>query len=171
MISAFTGNIGTGKTCWMTAYGFLLHGASGFPAFANYAVRYAERLTSLEQLFDTRKGIVLLDELPTLADSRSFAQKNVKQLTQFLAQTRKAGLTVLYTTQYIHQVDKRVRAFTDSLVVCRKRGNRGQYRTQMDFYVPTFAEDTYAKVGSKSVRHDPFWYSLYDTWERVEVLE
>ena len=170
-IVAFTGNIGTGKTLEASKYAYLLHRGTGVPVSANYGLRFAHRLWSLNDLYAARSGVVVLDEAQTILDSRAFARQSVRDVTQFLAQTRKFFLHLVLVTQYIHQLDKRARGYVDSLVICRKRGQRGHYRTQLDFYVPAVVvEDTFVKVGSKSLPHHRFWYSLYDTFEEVTVL-
>lgn len=138
MIIGFTGNLGGGKTLgavqWAMEYSLK---AGGAPVATNIRLNPAYwtphrgtnpafRIVTLrkpDDLIDFVRGgggIVLLDELHRMADSRmSMATANVL-LSQFVMFLRKAGLTLLFTSQWERQIDSRLRAIMDLVIRCRK---------------------------------------------------
>jgi len=73
--------------------------------------------TFMEQMPDTLKGHSLgFDEIHNILDSRSGSKGKNKKRTHFILQSRHAGqgdMDLYYTTQFIGQVDKRLRMNTD----------------------------------------------------------
>lgn len=169
-IVLYTGGLGSGKTFMMTVTGYYMHTVSRAPVYANYAVSYAEKLISYEHLFSLERAIVLIDEAQVLIDSRMFSSNKQRQFTQWSLQTRKAMLTILMTTQRIHQIDKRVRGIVDVVFECAKFGIGGAYRSRVRRFVPV-GEDEYLYTGSRSVIHLKQFYQLYDTYQRVTMLK
>lgn len=150
MIIGFTGNLGGGKTLgavqWAMEYSLKAGGAPVAtnirlnPAYwtahrdANPAFRIVP-LRKPDDLCDFVRGgggILLLDELHRMADARmSMATANVL-LSQFVMFLRKAGLTLLFTSQWERQIDSRLRAIMDLVIRCRKwktpEGPRFEYQ-------------------------------------------
>ena len=126
MFVAFTGTLGSGKTLSMTFWGRYFGAKLNCPVYANYQTSFASPISDWKQLTQITNGIVLLDELHILMDSRKSVGKFTggKQTarTHFMLQTRKKNMLVLYTTQLFGQVDLRVRSITDYMIMCQKRG-------------------------------------------------
>jgi len=62
--------------------------------------------------------VILLDEVHILLDSRGSMKKENKVVSFWLNQTRKMGVKLYYTTQHLHQIDKRLRSGTDFFIFC-----------------------------------------------------
>ena len=62
--------------------------------------------------------ILLLDELHIWLDSRTSMSKRNRTISYFALQTRKEDVDLYYTTQYLIQVDIRIRNLTTHLVEC-----------------------------------------------------
>lgn len=70
---------------------------------------------------DCREIVVLLDELGLWAPSRMWADLPTGMLNTW-PQSRKSGLTIIYTAQYIDQIDKLIREVTETVTFCRRIG-------------------------------------------------
>lgn len=132
VIMGFVGRRGDGKTLAMTA---ALLRASQFQRtiFANYGLHFpgqepsyipltADMVSDFAKsdsgLIDAAIGI---DEIHVWLDSRMHGTKRNRVASYMLTQTRKRSVDVMYTTQFLHQVEKRVRDNTDVVVECRNR--------------------------------------------------
>jgi Zonular occludens toxin (Zot) len=156
----FQGTLGSGKTLNMTALGARAF-ASGQKIYANYPTRYATRLNSLQEMMQVRNAVLLLDELQSILDSREF--KNNTALSQWILIVRKLGLSILYTTQFLGQVDLRVRHVTEYVYCCAKTEFRGSKATKVTV-VKWFGES--GRVARSYVLpHSKELYSLYDTYD------
>lgn len=164
-VSAFVGTLGSGKTLFMS---FLaaLEMQRGRPVWANYALHGATRLNTWDELFATSDGLICLDELQVLVDSREFSKKENKVFSQWLLQTRKAGLELWFTTQHIEQVDKRVRGVLDWLFFLDRRSRRVPMST-----VHMFDFQFGIAKGRRTLLHSPALYGLYDTYQKITMLE
>lgn len=119
-----------------------------------------------------QNAVLLLDEMHIWIDSRSSMKQKNKAITYFILQTRKRNVRLLYTTQHLHQVDKRLRDTTDVIVFCRNISNRTS--TVRDKNVPTYIINEFVyqwredmKPKMKVIHANPV-YDLYDTTEMVE---
>ena len=138
MIMAFTGHLGSGKTLGLTYFAWLTSfKAGGVPILANYPMReefFARhrerngrfRLYHLQSEDDWLQfaagggGVVALDELHRLVDSRTALSAQNVILTQFMAFLRKIGATTLCTDQHAAFMDVRMRVLIDAWVRCSK---------------------------------------------------
>lgn len=154
----FQGVLGAGKTLSMTRVGAAAY-ASGQRVYANYSTCFAEPITSILHMFDLRDSVLLLDELQSILDSREF--KNNAALTQWILIVRKLGLSILYTTQFLGQVDLRVRHVTEWVYCCEKASLFGKQATKQTI-VKWQGEG--GRITKTTVfAHTPQLYSLYDT--------
>lgn len=124
MIYGFIGDIGQGKTLSMvrTAYSLFKQGHKiysniklnfKFEYFTiNDIIKYAEN----DKTF--KNAVFLIDEAHIFIDSRNSMTKKNLIISYFILQTRKKDVTLLYTTQYFHQIDKRLRASTNAIIEC-----------------------------------------------------
>ncbi len=165
MIVAYCGTLGAGKTLLMSicAYDEYLRGRK---IYANYSLCFADRVTSWEELYQLENGVICIDELQVLADSRKFSSAQNLEMSQWLLQTRKIGLDFHFTTQGIDQVDKRFRTVLDYMFFLERLGGPGSGMSQWWFIDFQMGREK----SSGRFRHHPALYGLYDTYQRISVL-
>lgn len=172
MLVGIMGKMGTGKTLSMSVLASYLSRATGAPLWANYSLKGAKPLTSLDQINDTTCGIECIDEAWLSMDSRMW-EDNVR-ISHWVNQTRKKKVIVFYTTQHIRQMEMRMRNATDILIVCEKKG-RAIWLTFIDYQ--------YKQIGKKFCINKPERFyghldeeskvltGLYDTYEVLKPLK
>lgn len=115
MIIGIVGDLGCSKTLTMTHLGNIME-ESGICIYSNYHLTFKHnRIEGIDGIneIETDRNALLLDEIWLTADSRkSMAYENM-MLSTSLLQSRKKHIDVLYTTQYINQVDVRIRSITN----------------------------------------------------------
>lgn len=156
----FQGTLGAGKTLSMTRRGALAFSA-GQKVYSNYECIFAEPITSLKHLLELRNAVLLLDELQTIVDSREF--KNNINLTQWILIVRKLGLSILYTTQFLGQVDIRVRHVTEYVYCCEKASYYGYPATKT--YLVKWQGEGGRIVRTFVMPHTQELYNLYNTYD------
>lgn len=62
-----------------------------------------------------------IDEIHIFVDSRNSGSKRNKIMSYLFTQTRKRNVRLFYTTQFFHQIDKRLRSNTDIFIRCKKQ--------------------------------------------------
>lgn len=129
MIIGYIGTRGRGKTlsCVREAYE---HYRNGYTIYSNIKLnkRYFKKYYTLsgDMLIDWVKGekhfkkaFFILDEVHIFLDSRMGMSKKNVIISYFILQTRKRDVRLGYTTQFLNQVDKRLRNPTDIMVQCQ----------------------------------------------------
>jgi len=130
MIILVDGNRGMGKTLTAVkeAYAF---GTKGYKILSNLKLDFPDKNIEWEtyrmkDVMDYAKSknelkdiVVLMDELQILLDSRMSMTKRNILISYFLMQTRKRNVHIIGTTQYLHQVDKRIRSTCDMFISCK----------------------------------------------------
>jgi len=190
VLIAIVGELGVGKTltltylAWRNWYtkkreicsNYTLY---GIPFTPIKTVEDLERMIpaktpTLEELLKIKEVFFAGDELWRWIDARCALldisereRKRVKNkfITDILAASRKAFVTIAYTTQTIGQIDKRIRQVTDFVAYPIMKGSICHVR----FFIgprPT------AAAMDKDIRFptEPF-YALFNTYERVYPLE
>jgi hypothetical protein len=159
VIVGFVGRMGSGKTLSMTRE-LKKYKDRGYRVLTNYAVSFSDERIDFDKLFaiaeeqgDLNNVVLGLDEIHILLDSRSAVTTNNKVMTFWLNQTRKMSVKLFYTTQYAHQVDKRLRAGTDLFIYCNgvkvfKDGKEyfichNEYETDERYFRDTFVGNDY----------------------------
>jgi len=118
MIYGLIGDIGTGKTMLMTYLGYQMY-REGYNIYSNYNLNFKHKyIKNLEDFDDIVEypNAFLLDEVWITADSRSSMKKRNISLSRILLQSRKLDSDVLYTTQFINQVDRRIRGISQCIM-------------------------------------------------------
>jgi len=70
---------------------------------------------------ETQNGVIVLDELATWLNSRTFNDKNRAPVIDWLLHSRKYGWDVYFICQHLEQIDKQVRtSLVEYLVTCRR---------------------------------------------------
>lgn len=113
------GDRGSGKTNLMTKYLYDFS-LEGYDIVANYPVKFKARYMPFseirkmpEEIEDT---IIGMDELGIGADSYDFFSKDVKMITDLIAQIRKLHCRVYYTVQRFNMIARRLRLQTDGFI-------------------------------------------------------
>jgi len=114
--------MGGGKTLSMMGYALLLAAQTDQDVHANFHLNverthYYERWRELENV---ENAIVLFDELDKTADARMWKSKEQIYFTHLFTQFRKKGVTFMYSSQRVRQVEVRVRENSDYVCECAK---------------------------------------------------
>ena len=136
MIVAFVGNQGSGKTLGLTfnawfSFRYMYHLVNGFwqikpdwKIYANYKLKGIdfEPITNIDEIDKMRSGTFFGDEFWSWADSRESETPLNKIISKIILAARKRNVNIFYTTQKLHQMEKRIRDITDMIVVPRLYG-------------------------------------------------
>lgn len=124
-ITGFIGDIGGGKTASMVREAYIKHIQEDKKIISNMRLNFNHQYITLDNfmsMIDNKENltdcILLLDELHIWLDSRTSMSKRNRVVSYLLLQSRKLSIDIFYTTQYITQVDVRVRNLTNTLVEC-----------------------------------------------------
>lgn len=154
------GTLGSGKTLNMTRIGALCR-ASGQTVYSNYETSFARPIDSIPHMFTIRNSVLLIDELQSILDSREF--KNNASLTQWIVIVRKLGLSIVYTTQFLGQVDLRVRHVTEYVYACEKTFFRGKPATKVA--VVRWRGEAGRVFKTFILPHNEALFALYNTYD------
>jgi|AntAceMinimDraft_18_1070375.scaffolds.fasta_scaffold152144_2 GTPase SAR1 family protein len=126
------GKQGSGKTLMITKFCVDNYNDKPRPIFSNYELKKLpytsitfetstdpKKLSILDTLDSDpnyfNNSIMLLDEIHIYADSLDFKKNNSRRLQIFFSQLRKRNILLLATTQYIMNVDIRIRRQTKNV--------------------------------------------------------
>lgn len=173
MICGFIGKMGSGKTLSMTRELYKYY-QKGHTIMTNYGVSFPHEKINFEELYNNAEEqvemnnlVIALDEVHIVLDSRSGMSGVNKVITFWLNQTRKMGVKLFYTTQYLHQIDKRLRSGTDIFVFTNgmkvvKANGKEYFVVQNDI--------TDGDNSKKEIFIGNDYYKLYDTNEVVNFI-
>jgi len=174
MISGFIGDIGGGKTASMVKEVYIKY-LQGRKIYSNIKLNFPYTPITRDNLqematggFNLNNGVLVLDEIHIYIDSRTSMSKSNRIITYFALQTRKVGVDLYYTTQYIDQVDKRIRNLTNNLIECYTEVNS---LTNEKFTLNIYRIRKINKVIVKKIIFPTrIVYDLYDTFEVVNIV-
>lgn len=133
--------------------------------FSNYHTRFSKLITPLDLInFDIGSGLLALDEIHTMIDSRLNSQAG-RYISYFITQSGKRGVHIIYTTQNFMMVDKRLRDLTHIKIVCHNTKTRFKY--QIYRLEENGLEYRYVKTLYLSHDKAKLYYDLYDTRELI----
>ena len=127
MIIVIDGNRGQGKTLTAVKECYLF-GLQGYTIYSNLELNFPDKniivkpyklkemIGYAEDKNELRKAVVLMDEMHIALDSRTSMTKRNIIISYFLLQTRKRDVHIIGTTQYLHQIDKRVRSTAEMFI-------------------------------------------------------
>ena len=174
MICGFIGDVGSGKTASMINEAYYLHVTTGKKVISNLHLNFDHEYITLEDfltMVDNKEGlqdcILLLDELHIWMDSRTSMSKRNRAVSYFGLQTRKVSVDLFYTTQYINQVDLRIRNLTNVLIECytsKSKVNNENYTLNVIHVRRTNKTSTLKHIFKTSNV-----YNLYDTNEIIST--
>lgn len=175
MIIGIVGSIGSGKTLFMT-YLLKRYLEKGMTVMTNYRVKIPHTLIDRETIRryadknnPLKDCVLALDEAHILLDCRT-SYKNT-MISYFILQTRKRGVTLLYTTQNFLNVEKRLREQTDYIFQCSpiydRIGDKKLLIAVKVLITQYYGHDRYRDLKRLVLRHPETVYKLYDTYEIV----
>ena len=111
--------------------------------------------------------VVIIDELQLYADSRSHKDKKNKVLGYFSLQTRKRNVKLYITTQYIQNIDKRLRTclMDDTIVMCKGIKNK---KKELIAVIQTILRD--GKTKKRTLRNPKKFFKYYRTGQVMEIV-
>lgn len=173
-----TGAIGGGKTVLMTRFAYKEYlknkikiDDGTIEIVTNYKLNGIPfRYIKADELFNIKSSLknarLFIDEMHMFMDSRSSFNKNVKQLTHFILQTRHLGVHLYFTTQDIGQVDIRLRRQLDILAYCSQTQYQDFFRVKTVDY-----RDVLNIRKTEFVYCARPYYNLYDTTEIIDITD
>lgn len=173
MIIGFIGDMGSGKTLSMVRIAYILYKKYNYDVYSNIVLNFPFKLLTLDDIIEYsnndksfNNSVFLIDEAHIFIDSRSSGSRRNLIISYFILQTRKKNVWLLYTTQYLHQVDKRLRGSTNVFTECYfKSVNDKSFVLNVYNIVASFK--TITKYNTFNAI--PF-YDLYNTYEVVRPL-
>lgn len=169
MLCGFTGNMGSGKTLSLVSEIYKYY-KLGYKIYSNVAFSFPHEKLTLADLIEYNQNdytlkdcVVVIDEAHIFLDSRtSYAKRNLV-ISYFLTQTRKKSVKLFYTTQKIHQIDKRLRENTDIIIEC------SSFKIKDRLYIVQTKIFTYDyRIVKKLLYANPY-FSLYDTNQVIRL--
>ena len=172
MIIGFIGNIGSGKTLSMVKKAYEQY-KRGKTIYSNFKLNFPFKEINHETLInmknsntDLKNSVVLIDEAHIYLDSRRSASKINVILSYFILQSRKKSCDIYYTTQFIGQVDKRLRDTTHAIILCKTRKIRENLSITLNIIELRKVEGSDFRFSS--FRSNPY-FALYNTEEIISM--
>lgn len=115
----YKGAQGCGKTLTLAKDLYKFH-LAGWKVYRNFYLTFGKHITNddlmnLDRYDENLKDCVLgIDEIQYILDSRQGSRKTAIHITQFLQQLRKRGINLLCTTQFLRNVDLRLKQVIDT---------------------------------------------------------
>jgi len=158
MILGIFGELGSGKTLFLTIMGYKYH-KKGYKVYSNYKTTFSELIDYSKIVhYKLDNCVLLLDEAHTFFDSRESMSEVNRLLSYFFTQSRKRRTHIFYTSQLASAVDKRLRRITDIYVVAEKIKNGFMY---------TIIKDLTVKKLFLPVQKAEQYFKMYNTYEIV----
>jgi len=155
--------------------------------YSNFKLGFPHTLLEFSNIVESnlQNAIVILDEahLWGLNSRDAMSKKNKLITSQFLVQCRKQGVLLYVCSQYIRQLDVRVRENADYVLFCKKYlYNKTDHRVaaaiQSRNYrkgVPVIIEVEWNDIGQDKTAYQYFFannlYRLYDTREVIKIQD
>jgi len=157
MVEGWVGMVGSGKTFLLVKR--IQKHIGKRRIFANdEQFKFAEHFKTWGELACIEDAIVIVDEIQNWAGSREWA-KLPPEVGQYLSQSRKHGVDLLWTSQSVGSVDAVVRRLTSVVHRCQRWG-------------PFIKENQFDAQSGEPLTHawhrlDPRVYQLYDTYALI----
>jgi hypothetical protein len=173
VVVAVCGWRGAGKTTVLTLFGYLEHlSKTRKNIFSNYKLKFGgEWLKGSDMIDLTDKlndSVVLIDELHEYADSRNSGTLQNKRVSDFFLQSRHTRSNVYYSTQFLDQIDKRIRRITDINIVCENCFIDSDHDGDDDVFKINMIDRRRPDMGSiTKVFYAKPIFDLFDSTERI----
>lgn len=166
MIIGFIGPKGSGKTLGMTER-LSKYSRKGHTILTNYSPVFSDGEIEPEDIMGMSDGLqdcaMGIDEMHVWLDSRLSGTKRNVICSYFITQTRKRGIHLFYTSQVVHQVEKRVRDNTDTMVFAKQLAPHV-------FYYQVYDWLTGRRV-ARYILNGKRYYGLYDTRQAITQFQ
>lgn len=194
VVVGLVGEMRSGKTLMMTIL-LLDEYLSKKEVLSNYHLNFPHKIIDVNEMdrsirdkktdYFENKALGI-DEIHVFMDARGSGQKRNKMLSYFLTQSGKLDTTIYWTSQFMRQVDVRLRLNTQILYKVKryvlKRGVKRLLRQddkRKDFYIDA---DKYVLMEGRNglffgykntvtIKNPSKYYKWYDTKERVYYSE
>ena len=173
-IVAVVGDMGSGKTCFMTYLAYLDH-MNDRKVIANYHLKFPYEFMPFKKMMelpdDIYRASLFADEIHMLADSRSIWKAGNKALTKLATQIRKRKCILYYTTQNMKQVDVRLRRVTDQWISCQPYGDPVRFvdgQPEYHYFRITVFNNQFEPPTSEKIFHGQPYFKFYDTEEIID---
>lgn len=175
VVIGIVGGMGSGKTLTATAISYILR--DSYTIISNYSLKHSDIVyKNLDDLMDFQKTIqgiendklIIHDEIHIFNDSRNAMSNRNMLFSYILTQFRKMHVTFLYTTQYLNQVDIRIRNNTDVIL-------QPNYNDELDVLeIKYFIRNTFGQLGftlshTKMFNNIKPMFNQYNTDELIGV--
>lgn len=185
MVVGFGGPMGSGKTLgmvqWAYRYSLAAGGASVWanfdlspqffkehrrlnPSFRIGRIRQADDIVAMTE---AGGGLLLLDEVHRLLDSRLSMQMQNIFLSELFMFFRKMGATLLISFQSVRMIDVRLRNAIDIFVFCQSRGPKGNRVYMQHVYDWQWTHPRLLKVQEFTEQEVAPFYGAYDTYQFI----
>jgi hypothetical protein len=180
MIIGFIGTIGTGKTISSVRQLYFFYKLN-YTIYSNIKLNFPYIPITYEMIKNyakdkkafTNKSLIFIDEITLFLDSRRSGSAKNLIITYFLLQTRKKSCSVIYTAQFFHSVDKRLRDLTDDVIECytKKLCDCKEDCTHNKYELN---KHNIRRSNGILQKNDMFkmniFYTLYNSYEVVEII-
>jgi energy-coupling factor transporter ATP-binding protein EcfA2 len=168
---AITGLKGSGKTTLLTALSIALAEEEGKTIYSNYKIKHKncrflniyELITHSEKL---ENCIIAIDELHEYTDCRNSNSKQNRLIANFFLQSRHHLADIFYTTQFLSQVDVRIRNITDYKILISGMDVDIDDDDIDDVYELLIFDSLDDLLSEKTIYLGEY-YKLFDTRERI----
>jgi hypothetical protein len=130
----------------------------------NFSYLNAEELILNPLLFDNT--IIAIDELHEYADSRNSSTLQNKFVSSFFLQSRHTESNIYYTTQFLDQIDKRIRRITDIIIECKNLYIDTDNDGNNDLFEITIIDFRFERTLTQTLYLQPI-FNLYNTKEII----
>lgn len=183
-VTAIKGNKGSGKTLYMVKR-LWEYQQQGYQVYSNIKLGFKYTPISVKGLLttmfmDIKNCVIGLDEMQIYADCRMSMSQINKTMTYLILQSRKRHVHIFYTTQQLHNVDKRLRRNTEHIFHCDPfiKYNGGMLLCDGSEITPEIIKLTHIKTNTlppeitEEYLIDPeTYFPLYNTDEIVDISE
>lgn len=144
-------------------------------SFPHVQLTFAKLESMVNNKEDIQDAVILWDEAHIFLDSRSSMSKRNKIISWWILMTRKSNIRLVYTTQHLHQIEKRLRDTTDIICFCRNISDKSstvaagipEVWIQQE-YVMQWADDT---TPLRRRLYGTPVFGLYDTKQVIDMGE
>lgn len=194
VLIGFIGDMRSGKTLIMAMHTYKKYN-EGREILSNFYLNFPHEELDINDLdsaiknSDTHKyenKVLSIDEIHVYLDSRASGVKRSRMISYFITQSGKLKTTIYWTSQFLRQVDVRVRLNTQILYKTTRYGidngrlvklaqddERTNFIIRIEKYElqDTFKGLQFVKVGGTDVKNPKKYFGLYDTSETVGYRE
>lgn len=155
----------------LIAYLFL---SQGVPIYTNYDLSFPQfqhliKKLSISELLELEidEGVILIDEVYTIAESRISTAKINRFFSYFVFQSRKRKVHIVYTAQLSSSVDLRLFDLTDRKIACFGDKN-GKIKFKMVY--DNDGKTKTKKFSISRVVFEDYVFNFYDSWQPIDSL-